>query len=112
VWRLQQKKPTLNTDKLNKDWVDNKKVIEKMANFQFNLTSIKSSSRVRSLTLDKFYKSKYDKVNFSKVKLFDGKKMLIKVEFTEHLLKIVGNLQDNKDMKVIVFLEKNCHGKA
>ena len=46
--------------------------------------------------------------------------MLIKVEFTEHLLKIVGNLQDNKDMKVIeipreeaiVFLEKNCHGKA
>ena len=50
VQRLQQKKPTLNMDKLNKDWLDNKSVIKRMANYQFNLTSIKSTSRVRSIT--------------------------------------------------------------
>lgn len=72
-----------------------------MANYEFNLTSIKSSSRVRSITLDKFYKSKYDRVKFSKMKLINGQKMLIRVEFTEELLKIIGDSQNNRDLKVI-----------
>ncbi len=83
VLRLQQKRPTLNIEKLNKDWLDNKNVIKRMANYEFNLTSIKSTSRVRSITLDKFYKSKYDRVKFSKVRLINGQKMLIRVEFTD-----------------------------
>ena len=37
-------------DKINRDWADNKGVIKRMANYQFNLTSIKSTSRVRSIT--------------------------------------------------------------
>lgn len=90
-----------------------------MSNQQFNLTSIKSTSRVRSNTIERFYKAKYDKIKFSKIKVIDGIRMLIKVEFTEDMLKIVGDTQNQKDLKVIevpkeeavIFIEKDCKGK-
>ncbi len=51
LMRLQSKKPTLNTIKLRKDWEDNKSVIKRMANCEFNLTQFKiKDSRVRSMT--------------------------------------------------------------
>ena len=68
-------------DKINRDWLDNKSVIKRMANFQFNLTSIKSTSRVRSITSEKFYKTQYEKSKVTRFKNIDGQKMLIKVEF-------------------------------
>lgn len=46
--------------------------------------------------------------------------MLIKIEFSDGFLKIVGDSRDHKDLKVIdipkdeavIFLEKDCDGKA
>jgi hypothetical protein len=119
VQRLQQKKPTLNMERLQKDWLENKGVIKRMANCQFNLTSIKSSSRVRSITGDRFYKSKYDKVKLSRFKNIAGQNMLIKVEFIGEVLRITGDSQSSKDIKVIeiprdeaiLYIEKDCHGK-
>jgi hypothetical protein len=35
------------------------------------------------------------------MKLINGQKMLIRVEFTEELLKIIGDSQNNRDLKVI-----------
>ena len=106
-------------DKINKDWLDNKNVIKRMANCQFNLTSIKSSSRVRSITSEKFYKTQYDKMRVTKFKNIDGQKMLIKVEFTPEVLKITGDSQNSKELKIIeipkeegiLFVEKDCNGK-
>lgn len=106
-------------EKLNKDWVDNKSVIKRMANCQFNLTSIKSNSRVRSITAEKFYKSKYEKAKVTKFKNIDGCKMLIKIEFVDEVLKITGDAQNSKDLKVIevprneavILIEKECQGK-
>lgn len=54
-----------------------------------------------------------------KVKTFDGEKMLIKIEFTQDMLKIVGDAQDSSGIKIIeipkdqaiIFLQKDCQGK-
>lgn len=43
---------------------------------------------------------------------------MIRVEFTEEVLKIIGDSQNNKDLKIIeipkeeavIFIEKDCHG--
>ena len=118
VQRLQQKKPTLNMDKINKDWIDNKGVIKRMANCQFNLTSIRSSSRVRSITSEKFYQNNLKKTKITRLKNIDGQKMLIKIEFVDDVLKITGDSQGSKELKVIdipkeealTFIEKDCGG--
>lgn len=34
-------------------------------------------------------------------KVIDGVNLLIKIEFTDKYLKIVGDAQDNKDLKII-----------
>jgi len=90
-----------------------------MANVDFYLTNIKSSSRVRSITTDKFYKSKYDKFGLTKYKVIDGQRFLIKIELNDELLKIIGDPQDKRDIKIIeipkeeaiIFIEKDCNGK-
>lgn len=119
VHRLQNKKPTVNIDKLNKDWVDNKGTIRRMANAEFNLTNIKSSSRVHSITNDKFYKTRFDKLKIMKIRTIDGQKFVLRIEFTDELLKIVGDPQDSKDIKIIeipkeealIFIETECKGR-
>lgn len=83
-------------DKLNKDWIDNKGVIKRMANCQFNLTSIRSSSRVKSITSEKFYQSNLKKTKITRLKNIDGQKMLIKIEFVDDVLKITGDSQSSK----------------
>ena len=64
-----------------------------MSNQDFNLTSIKSTSRVRSITSDKFCKSKYDKTKFTKVKVLNGVRMMVRVEMCDDTPKIVGGTQ-------------------
>lgn len=116
---MQNKKPTVNIDKLNKDWVDNKGTIRRMANAEFNLTNIKSSSRVHSITNDKFYKTRFDKLKIMKIRTIDGQKFVLRIEFTDELLKIVGDPQDSKDIKIIeipkeealIFIETECKGR-
>ena len=66
-------------DKLNRDWADNKSVIKRMSNYQFNLTSIKSASRVRWMATEKLLKSKYSQIQIRKFISIDGHKMLIKI---------------------------------
>jgi len=58
-------------------------------------------------------------MKISKFKNIDGTKMLIKIEFVDDILKITGDVQKSKDLKVIeiprdeavTLLEKDCHGK-
>lgn len=62
----------------------------------------------------------YDKTKVTKFKNIDGQKMLIKIEFTNDILKITGDSQNSKELKVIeipkeeaiVFIEKDCNGKV
>lgn len=119
--RLQSKKATLDNSKLQRDWEDNKSVIKRMANCQFNLTHFKStSSRLRSLTSERLSRLTIEDIRFSRVKAIDGQRMAIRVEFADGTLKIVGDCKDQKDLKVIeiprdeaiVFIEKECDGKA
>jgi hypothetical protein len=102
------------------DWNDNKEVIKRMTNCEFNLTHFKSkTSRIRSFTSSKLYRSKYEAMRLNKIKVIDGRRMLIKIEFSDGLLKIVGDCKDYKDLKVIeipyeeavTFIEKDCEGK-
>lgn len=66
------------------------------------------------------FRQKYEDIKISKFKVIDGHKMLIKIEFADGFLKIVGDSRDHKDLKVIdipkeeaiIFLEKDCEGKA
>ena len=118
--RLQNKKPTLNNVRLMHEWNDNKEVIKRMTNCYFNLTHFKSkTSRIRSFTSSKLYRSKYEAMRLNKIKVIDGRRMLIKIEFSDGLLKIVGDCKDYKDLKVIeipyeeavTFIEKDCEGK-
>lgn len=95
--RLQNKKPTMNTDKLNKDWIDNKSVIKRMANYEFNLTSMKpANGKSKGMTSQRFIRSDYQKYKTSRYKNFNGHRMLIKVEFIENVLKIIGDSQEKK----------------
>jgi hypothetical protein len=73
----------VNIDKLNRDWMDNKGTIRRMANAEFNLTNIKSSSRVHSITSEKFYKNRFDKLKLTKIRTIDGQKFVLKIEFTD-----------------------------
>ena len=72
-----------------------------MANIDFYLTNIKSASRMKSITSYRLYKSKYDKMKLIRRKVVDGEKMLIKIEFIGDMLKIVGDSQGSKDIKII-----------
>ena len=62
----------------------------------------------------------YEKTKVTKFKNIDGQKMLIKIEFTNDILKITGDSQNSKELKVIeipkeeaiIFIEKDCNGKV
>jgi ATP adenylyltransferase/5',5'''-P-1,P-4-tetraphosphate phosphorylase II len=117
LMRLQGKRPTVNTLKLRRDWEDNKSVIKRMANCEFNMTQFKSKdSRIRSMTSERLFRQKFDDAKISKFRVIDGHKMLIKIEFSDGYLKIVGDSRDHKDLKVIeipkeeavLFIEKDC----
>lgn len=106
--------------KLRKDWEDNKSVIKRMANCQFNLTHfISKDSRIRSFTSDRLFRHKIEDSKINRTKLIDGHKINIRIEFADGFLKIVGDCRDHRDLKVIeipreealVFLEKDCDGK-
>ena len=76
-------------------------MLKRMANADFYLTNIQSSSRMRSITAEKLNKSKYEKMRLVKGKVIDGHKMLIKIEFVGDFLKIVADAQDKRDIKII-----------
>lgn len=40
-------------------------------------------------------------MRLNKIKVIDGRRMLIKIEFSDGMLKIVGDCKDYKDLKVI-----------
>ncbi len=102
IMRLQTKKPTLNTLKLRKDWEDNKSVIKRMTNCQFHLTQFKTrTSRIRSLTSQRLFREKFEDFKITRLKTIDGHKMVIKMEFIDGYLKIIGDGRDHKDLKVI-----------
>lgn len=120
--RLQNKRATLDLSKLNKDWSDNQKVIRRMAKGEFHLTNLRSTANSRNRqrsTSDSFYRNKWERFKMSKRRNIDGYEMLIKIEFVDGVLKIVGDAEDNKDLKVIeipkqeaiVFIQKDCHGQ-
>jgi len=47
----------MDLNKLRKDWEENKSVVKRMANHQFNLTHFKSKdSRLRSFTSDRLFR--------------------------------------------------------
>lgn len=119
--RLQSKKATLDNSRLQREWEDNKSVIKRMANCQFNLTHFKSSNtHLRSLTSERLSRINIEDIRFSRTKTIDGQRMAIRVEFIDGILKVVGDCRDQKDLKVIeipreeavVFFEKECEGKA
>jgi hypothetical protein len=97
---LQKKRATLDLDQLSKDWVDNKNVIKRMANCDFNLTNIQSRVRTNS-TIERSHKNKFDNIKMCKIKIFKNTKMLIKVEMEDNMLKITGDSQSHKNLKVI-----------
>jgi ElaB/YqjD/DUF883 family membrane-anchored ribosome-binding protein len=102
LMRLQNRKATVDTLKLRKDWEDNKSVIKRMTNYEFNVTHFKTKdSRLRSFTSDRLLRQKIEDTTINKIKIIDGHKMHIKVEFADGLLKIVGDCRDHKDLKVI-----------
>jgi hypothetical protein len=115
--RLQSKKPTMNLDKLAKEWQDNKGVIRRLANHEFNLTTLRSHSRVKQ---NNSIRSKLENIKLTRVRMIDGQRMVVRIEFMDEMLKIVGDCQDQKDLKVIeipkeeaaLFLEKDCQGKV
>jgi hypothetical protein len=102
LMRLQSKKATLDSSKLRRDWEDNKSVIKRMANEKFNMTHFKTrDSRLRSFTSDRLFRNPLEDIRISKVRTVDGQRIVIKVEFGDGMLKIVGDCRDHKDLKVI-----------
>ncbi len=53
------------------------------------------------MTSERMFRQKYQDLKVSKIKTIDGHKMLIKIEFVDGYLKIVGDSRDHKDLKVI-----------
>jgi hypothetical protein len=80
---LQLKKPTLNLEKLKRDWLDNKDVIRRMANCDFNLTNIKSSSQVKhGHTTEGFYKNKSTNLPLERTLVIGGQEMTVRIAFS------------------------------
>ena len=71
-----------------------------MANADFHLTNIKTS-RIRSITSERLSKTKYQNMKLTRIKVIDGQRMLIKIEFVGNFLRIIGDTQKRKDIKII-----------
>lgn len=116
---MQNKRPTLDLDKLNKDWKDNKSVIKRMAHYEFYLTNYKESITKSGNSSDRVAKSKLEGIKMQRNKVINGHKIAIKVEFVDEHLKITGDTMNNRDLKVIeipreealFLLEHDCKGK-
>ena len=98
--------------------MENKSTAKRIANADFNLTSIKTS-RMRSHTTERASRAKYENIRLMRTKVIDGQKMLIKIEFRGDQLKIIGDTQNSNDVKIIeipkeeaiMFIEKDCQGR-
>jgi effector-binding domain-containing protein len=71
-----------------------------MANFEFNLTSMQSRSKTNT-TIEKNYKNNFDQIRMSRIRTFKNHRMLVSVKVEDNVLKIIGDSQNNNDLKVI-----------
>ena len=76
--------------------------MRRMANVNFHITNLKYNlNRIKSIKSEKYTKQRYEKMKLLRLKKFNDEIMLIKIEFADGMLKIVGDLQGRNDIKII-----------
>lgn len=98
--RLNNKRATLDTIKMKKDWEQNKNTIKRMTNYEFNMVDFNGKDKAIK-SKEKISRDNFDNIKFSKFRVINGVNMLIKIEVVDNLLTIVGDLCNHKDLKLI-----------
>lgn len=98
--RLSNKRATLDTTKMKKDWEQNKNTIKRLTNYEFNMVDFKGKERAIK-SKEKISSENFDSIKVSKFRVINGVNILIKIEVVDNVLTIIGDLCNHKDLKLI-----------
>jgi len=101
--RLQEKRSDYDADRLKEDWKKQKAVIKNIANFPFVIRDGTRRRRASSRPIDLGYdRTPIDnQVELVRLLKIDGISMLVTIKLDQSQLTIVGDLQNDKKIKII-----------